>query len=96
MQPQPTFVILAREKVKLGGHKCFAWFSDQAGSHNCLADHFNSNPSPEVEIRRRKRRPGVMIREVLGYICLAGAVISFVIMFLIPKIRRLRETSHCN
>ena len=37
-----------------------------------------------------------MIREVLGYICLAGAVISFVIMFLIPKIRRLRETSHCN
>ena len=33
------------------------------------------------------------VEEILGYTCLAGAVISFVTMYLIPKIRRLREAS---
>jgi len=33
------------------------------------------------------------IQEILGYICLAGAAVSFVTMYLIPKIRRQREAS---
>ena len=27
------------------------------------------------------------VKEILGYICLAGAIVSFVTMFLITKIR---------
>jgi len=30
------------------------------------------------------------MKEILGYICLAGAVISFVIMYLIPRFNRKR------
>ena len=29
-----------------------------------------------------------MVKEILGYICLAGAVISFVIMYLLPRGKR--------
>jgi len=33
------------------------------------------------------------VKEILGYICLAVAVISFVTMYLVPKIQRKREAS---
>ncbi|MBA7705839.1 hypothetical protein ES703_114679 [subsurface metagenome] len=31
------------------------------------------------------------VKEILGYICFAGAAISFVYMYLIPMIRRYSE-----
>ncbi len=33
------------------------------------------------------------VKELLAYICFAGAAVSFVTLYLIPKIRRLREAS---
>ncbi|MBA7529727.1 hypothetical protein ES705_21925 [subsurface metagenome] len=34
-----------------------------------------------------------MVREILAYICFVAAAVSFVTMYVIPKIRRLREVS---
>ena len=34
-----------------------------------------------------------MVKEILGYICLGGAVISFVAMYLIPRLNRQKSTS---
>ena len=31
-----------------------------------------------------------MVKEILGYICLAGAMVSFVTMYLIPRFNRKR------
>lgn len=31
------------------------------------------------------------VREILGYICLAGAVVSFITMYLIPRINRRKS-----
>lgn len=32
-----------------------------------------------------------MVKEILGYICLAAAAVSFVTMYLLPKIRSRKE-----
>ncbi len=32
-----------------------------------------------------------MVKEILGYICLAGAVISFVTMYLLPRFNRRKR-----
>ena len=34
----------------------------------------------------------MMVKEILVYICLAGAVISFVTMYLIPRLNRRKSS----
>ncbi len=34
-----------------------------------------------------------MVKEILGYICLGGAVISFVSMYLIPRLNRQKNST---